>query len=94
MTPEGNEWARATSTWTPAQHKADRELVAAAEAEARRAVHEDEDEEFDPFASCRWDDPEELDWEPNPVVPAPKLRVVQPTNYRAGIRRDRGRRAA
>lgn len=98
-TPQADEeWQRATSSWSAGQHKRDAELIALAEEAARAEVREAEAEydegAEDPFSAVRWDDPEDMDWEPNPVPPAPRLRVVQPTNYRAGIRRDRSRRAA
>jgi hypothetical protein len=37
----------------------------------------------DPFAAVQWDDPNDLDWEPNPVTAAPARRPALPArSYR------------
>jgi hypothetical protein len=69
-------------------------------AAAVRAAEEEVDpfeEDVDPYAECMWDDPDSLDWEPEPIIverPGPASLVRVPTNYRAAIRQARAERRA
>jgi hypothetical protein len=102
-TPEqgGSVTDQATQTWSDKRRRADQALVDAAEAEAIEAVRlaEEEDDGFDedPWSSVAWDDPDSLDWEPEPIIverPGPASTVRVPTNYRAAIRQARAERRA
>lgn len=57
-------------------------------------LYAEQEERYDPFEAVAFDDPDDLDWTPEPVRQAPARPAVEPSNYRAAIRARRARRAA
>ena len=83
----------------------DRDLIEEAEASAREASRtgglpgdlyaEEEDRGY--RSEVAWDDPDEMDWEPEPIAaPTVQLRSVNtgPSTYRHAIRAAKARRTA